>query len=264
MTDPIADLHVHTTASDGTLPLEEVPAKAAAAGLAAVAITDHDRIHPALDAPIVTRDGITVIRGIELKVQAADGYRFELLGYAVERTEALEAIVDRVQAARIERAQATVERVEIELGIDLDVRIGPGVGRPHIARAIDRHPATDLDTTGAFATLLGTGKPAYVKRWVPQLERGVAALESAASLVAVAHPFRVDDVDGAFTLARRVGGIERWYPYRSPVDMDRLTAFIEDTDVLATGGSDAHGHSLGQCGMPPAAWRQVADRLGID
>ncbi|OYR81429.1 histidinol-phosphatase, partial [Halorubrum distributum] len=61
--DPIvADLHAHTTVSDGTLTLSEVPAAAREAGVDWVAVTDHDRIHPGLDAPVVERDGVRVVR----------------------------------------------------------------------------------------------------------------------------------------------------------------------------------------------------------
>mgnify|MGYP000459968079 CR=1 FL=1 len=66
----VADLHVHTPNSDGTLTLDRVPTVARAAGLEAVAITDHDRTHPDLDAPVSTRDGVDVIHGIELRVEA--------------------------------------------------------------------------------------------------------------------------------------------------------------------------------------------------
>ena len=85
-----ADLHVHTDNSDGTLALAEVPAAAHDAGVEVVAITDHDRLHPDLDAPVTERDGVELVNGIELRVEAGD-QRLDLLGYGVTATDALAA-----------------------------------------------------------------------------------------------------------------------------------------------------------------------------
>ena len=135
MEQPAADLHVHTTISDGTLRLGEVPAAATAADIELVAVTDHDRIHPDLDAPVTDRDGITIVRGIELRVEA-DDQRLDLLGYGVEPTDALVAECDRLQQDRIDRAREIIDCVESRLGVTLDISPAPGIGRPHIARAI--------------------------------------------------------------------------------------------------------------------------------
>ena len=85
----VADLHVHTTNSDGTLTLETLPAAAETADVSAVAVTDHDRLHPGLSTPVATIDGIAVVHGIELRVDAGDR-RVDLLGYGAERTAAVE------------------------------------------------------------------------------------------------------------------------------------------------------------------------------
>ncbi|MFC6771963.1 PHP domain-containing protein, partial [Halorubrum pallidum] len=66
----VADLHAHTTASDGTMTLAELTATAREAGIDWVAVTDHDRIHPELTRPVVERDGVRVVRGVELHVEA--------------------------------------------------------------------------------------------------------------------------------------------------------------------------------------------------
>jgi predicted metal-dependent phosphoesterase TrpH len=93
----VADLHVHTTNSDGSLTVDALAGAARRASLSAVAVTDHDRLHPALDAPVSTRDGLTVIHGIELRVEA-DDQRVDLLGYGVEPTAALREAYERVRA----------------------------------------------------------------------------------------------------------------------------------------------------------------------
>ena len=71
-----ADLHVHTTNSDGEMELPEVPEAARDAGVSVVAITDHDRLHPELPTPVTAFEGVTVVHGIELRVEPrteADG-----------------------------------------------------------------------------------------------------------------------------------------------------------------------------------------------
>ncbi|MFB6186736.1 MAG: PHP domain-containing protein, partial [Halobacteriaceae archaeon] len=83
-----ADLHIHTTNSDGTLTLEDLPAVANEYDISVVAVTDHDRIHPDISDPIVYLDDVTVIHGIELRVQTST-QRIDLLGYGVTPTSSL-------------------------------------------------------------------------------------------------------------------------------------------------------------------------------
>ncbi|MFB6282117.1 MAG: PHP domain-containing protein [Haloferacaceae archaeon] len=258
---PVADLHVHTVVSDGELALDELPACARAAGLDAVAVTDHDRINPDLGAPVVERAGVTVVHGVELRVEA-DRERIDLLGYGVERTADLVAELDRLQRDRIERTRRIAARVEDRLGVALDVEFGPGVGRPHVARAVERSPAP-LDYGDAFAELIGDDGPCYVPRDVPGVERGAALLDDACALVALAHPYRYDDPAAALAAARAAGldGIERYYPYGRAVDQSAADAAIDDGNLLATGGSDAHDRRLGRAGLDREGWRAVADRL---
>ncbi len=255
----VADLHTHTTASDGTFAIEEVPVAAREAGLDWVAVTDHDRIHPDLDAPVVVRDGVRVVRGIELRVDAGFG-RLDLLGYAVEHTDALDAETDRLQADRRERGARIVRRVEDRLGVALDVEARRGIGRPHIARAIDESPAP-YDYAAAFDELIGNDGPCYLSRDVTDLDRGIELLRDACPIVGLAHPFRYDDVDAALDVARRLDAIERFYPYGRPVDADRIDRVARAADLLVTGGSDAHERTLGTAGLPASALAPVRERL---
>ena len=266
----VADLHVHTTNSDGTLVLDALPAAARRAGLDAVAVTDHDRFHPAIEAPVSTVDGVTVIHGIELRVDAGS-QRVDLLGYGVEPTQALTAEVERLQRNRIERGAAIVERVEDRLGIDLGVEPREGLGRPHIARAIAEHPDAPYDVQGAFDELIGDGGPCYVPRAVPDFARGRRLLADACAFVGLAHPLRYDDPESALELTADLDAVERWYPYDRPVDPpaeDRLAAGLEAVDqaiaehgLLATGGSDAHDANLGGTGLDRDAFERVRERL---
>lgn len=257
--DLVADLHLHTTISDGELTLDALPAAARRAGLEAVAVTDHDRIHPGLEAPVQTIDGITVIHGIELRVQAAE--RVDLLGYGVSRTDALTAEVDRLQRDRVERGAAIIDNVEAELGIDLDLEPREGLGRPHIARAIEAHPGTDLDFQGAFDELIEDGGPCFVPRAITDFEQGRALLEEACAVVGLAHPFRYDDPKGALELTADLDAVERWYPYDEPVDPTPIEEAVATHDLLVTGGSDAHDADLGRAGVPAEAYERIRERL---
>jgi len=255
----IADLHVHTTASDGRLTVPELPAAARAAGVEVVAVTDHDRLHPTLDAPVTTYDGVTVIRGIELQVETATGH-VDLLGYSVRETSGLRAELDRIQTDRIDRARRMTALVEDRLDVDLDVSFEPGVGRPHIARAVDESEA-DCDYAGTFDRFIGDAGPCYVSRDVPGVERGIDLLVDASAVVSLAHPFRYDDPAAALDLAADLDAVERYYPYGRPVDETRLDEVIETNGLLTTGGSDAHDRRLGRAGLAAPEYAHIASRL---
>lgn len=253
---PYADLHVHTVNSDGTLRFQEIPAAAKRANLEAVAITDHDRIHPDFETPMIECNGVTLIHGIELRVDSPAG-RIDLLGYMLESTPALEAEVARLQANRIERGSAIIERIESTLDLELDVEPHEGIGRPHIARAVAAHPESSYDVQGVFDDLIGVDGPCYVARDVPTFERGRSLLADSCAIVGLAHPLRYADVDIALELAMSLDAIERWYPYEDGVDTTRLDAIIKSASLLPTGGSDAHGDCLGEVGMGQSAFETL-------
>ncbi|SEH50778.1 hypothetical protein SAMN05192561_103274 [Halopenitus malekzadehii] len=257
----IADLHAHTTASDGSLTIPDVPTAAERAGIEWVAITDHDRIHPELSAPVTERDGVRIVRGIELRVEAP-AVRYDLLGYAVERTDALDAETDRLQADRMDRGRRIIDRVEDRTGATLDIDPHPGIGRPHIARAIADSPAP-YDYDDAFAELIGAGCPCYVPRDITPIDRGIDLLRDACAIVGLAHPFRYRDPDAALEIARDLDAVERWYPYGSDVDpdYDRIDRLADDATLLRTGGSDAHDRTLGRAGLTAAAFEPIRRAL---
>jgi predicted metal-dependent phosphoesterase TrpH len=255
----VADLHVHTTNSDGTLTLSTLPDAARRAGIEAVAVTDHDRIHPELDEPVQRRDGVTIVHGIELRV-AHEALRIDLLGYGAQKTEALVELVEHLQTNRKERARAIVENVEDETGADLDVTFEAGVGRPHIARAIADSDA-DYDYKGAFRHLIGDGCPCYVSRDIPSFEEGRSILRGACDIVGLAHPLRYSDPERALELAAGLDAVERYYPYERDVDESLVARAAADHDLLVTGGSDAHETELGLAGLDTEEYQAFRDRL---
>lgn len=255
----VADLHVHTNNSDGTLAIEEVPAAAQEAGVEVVAVTDHDRLNPALPASVVHREGVTLVHGVELRVDAGFG-KVDLLGYAAERTEALGAECERIQRDRVERAGRMVDLVEAETGAELDVALQPGVGRPHIARAIEASDA-GYDYQEAFEELIGDDGPCYVSRDVPGFERGRDLLDEACGLVGLAHPLRYDDPEQALALCESLDAVELHYPYGREVDPRPVKQATETHDLVPTGGSDAHDRELGKAGLSRAEYRGFRERV---
>lgn len=263
-----ADLHIHTTNSDGQFELAEIPGAAKEAGVAAVAITDHDSIHPELNAPFERREGIGIIRGIELRVQPAMmDERIDLLGYGVTETQALCAELDRLQTNRKQRAARIIEMVEDEIDSTLDLEVHEGIGRPHIARAIDANPDTDIDYGGAFETLIGNDGPCYVSRDVTSFEQGVELLSEACEVVSLAHPYRYDDPETALELATQLDAVECIYAYSNP-NVPANPHLDEDTavqhDLLITGGSDAHTKELGYAGLLESHYEQFRAAAGFD
>jgi len=264
----VADLHVHTTNSDGTLApdADAVAAAAREAGVGAVAVTDHDRLPPG--PPERQVDGVTVIAGIELRVAVGtdrtdgDPRRLDLLGYFLRKTDPLAAEVERIQTDRIERAREMIDRIEARTGASLDVDLEAGIGRPHVARAIERSEA-DYDYQGAFDHLIGADGPCYVARELTGFERGVDLLDGACGLVALAHPLRYGDPHGALACCGdpRIGGVEARYPYGRAVDAAPVERAAAEHGLVLTGGSDAHDRELGRSGLSGGEYRAVRDRV---
>ncbi len=248
----VADLHIHTTNSDGTLTLETLPEAAETTAISAVAITDHDRLHPELSTPVGNIGGLTVVHGIELRVETEVG-NVDLLGYGVRRTPELESLIDRLQTNRIERAEKIIERVESRLETAVPIEPRPGIGRPHIAEAIET--VSGYTYQEAFDELIGEGKPCYVAREIPTFKDGVAVLNDACGLVSLAHPYRYDDPKAALSLCESLDAVERFYPYGHEIDPRPIEQAIERYDLVATGGSDAHGETIGTAGLDVGEYR---------
>ncbi|PSQ28554.1 PHP domain-containing protein [Halobacteriales archaeon QS_9_67_15] len=263
-----ADLHVHTTNSDGTFRLSEVAPAARKAGLDAVAITDHDRLHPDLSGPVVERDGVTLVHGIELRVET-DAQRVDLLGYGARSTDALLGEVERLQRDRIERGRAIIECIEDRLGVSLAVEPERGLGRPDIARAVVDSGA-DYDAIPAvFDDLIGEGEPCYVAREVSSFERGRELLRDACAVVGLAHPLRYPDPEAALELAPDLDALEVVYPYGARghtgstcgLDESDVRMVADAHDAVVTGGSDAHDQTVGDRGLSTDEYERFATAL---
>ena len=265
MSNVVADLHVHTTESDGTTDPSKIPELARENGLDVIAVTDHDVYHD-LCNPVVSRGQVDVISGIELRVEAESvDERIDLLGYGVTPTEELDRLVEEVRMNRKHRAEEMVRRIEEQTGAELEFEPTVSTGRPHIARAVKENERIPYDYQGAFDDLIGREHYCYVPRDIPTFETGVKALRSSTMCISLAHPYRYDNAESILELAEKLDAIECNYSYSDSVDVGNLPIEkTEEFDIGVTGGSDAHQpSSIGTCGLSREEMERFVNEFGI-
>ena len=241
------DLHCHSTASDGEYPPAEVARRAHAAGLVAIALTDHDTTGGVREATRVGETvGVRVVSGCEFSVKAPWG-ELHLLAYFLPPGHArLEEFLAGTRAARHRRAEQIVGHlrrlgVAIDLGDVVQAADGGALGRPHVARLLVRHGVC-VDMNEAFARYLGRGRPAYVEKPLPTLQQ-VTELVHAVGGVAVAAHLGDHGTDGQIRQFQEQGldGLEVRHPSHSPGTERRLTGIAQRLGLAISGGSDWHG-----------------------
>jgi len=270
------DLHTHSSVSDGTDTPEALIEHAAELGLRAIALTDHDTTNgndraaahaAACDVHFISATELSAsasIARLHPEAPMAEGEKLgtlHLLGYGVAHQHPrLYELFQEQRAARAERNPMLLENLN-RLGIDItheDVLAEADrkknniatVGRPHIAQALVRKGVVD-SVTHAFETLIGEGKPAYVRRDTTPAERSIAAIRDAGGVPVLAHPIQLnpDPVDPEPDVRRVLDrlidlgleGIETHHSDHPPAFCDMLTRIAKDMHLLTTGGSDYHG-----------------------
>jgi len=241
-----ADLHIHSTASDGRLTPEEIVKQALAAGLSAIALTDHDTVdgvQAALQA--AGSSGLEVITGIEFNTDL-DGAEIHILGYYLTLGNDLAGTLAILRTAREARAKMIIARLD-RLGIRIDydrlkqVAGRATLGRPHIARAL--YEAGYTASVGeAFERYLARGKPAYVSHHMLDPFTAIETVLKADGIPVLAHPglAKKDDLIPEF-VARGLLGIEVYYPFHTPGDVARYEKICLELGLVMTGGTDCHG-----------------------
>jgi len=243
---PHVDLHAHSTASDGSKSPAAVVAAAKAAGLSAIALTDHDTMDGVAEAVAASATyGIRVVPGVELS--AIDDQReVHLLGLHIQRPSAIEESLQTFRDHRQSRAIQIVAKLN-ELGVlisfeDVLARAGDAaIGRPHLARVlIDGGWARD--SRDAFDRYLGAGRPAYVAKHRLSVGDAIALVHAGGGLAVVAHPGpegRRETIERFVALG--LDGVEVRHPGHTQEDTNRLAALAEFFGLVPSGGSDWHG-----------------------
>src|SRR5690242_18850604 len=253
MTPPprFIDLHSHSLASDGQHPAEEVAARAAAAGVAVWALTDHDSIAalPAARAAAEAR-GIRFVPGIELSVHL-DRREVHVLGHFVDpQSDALRHFEDLLAEKRRVRMGEMIQKLAAA-GVALRPEEiekfsgGKTLGRPHVARAmVERGYVSSVKE--AFDRYLAEGRPAYVGRYRIEAKEAIELIRASGGTPTLAHPGvnRIERGDLERLAGWGLAGLEIHHPDHVPSQREKYLAIARDLDLVPTAGSDFHGEEV--------------------
>lgn len=289
MADNFCDLHMHSTASDGTASPRELAPLAKAAGLSAIALTDHDTTAGlAACAEACSELGIDFAPGIELSADPTIAKRsssrsepepdtrvgtLHILGLFIDAaSDHLGDIQVRLREAREQRNPQIVENLA-KLGVNIDYGEviaeagGHIIGRPHIAQVLLKKGYVK-SIQDAFARYIGEGKAAYARKDRLHAEEAIAAIHEAGGLAILAHPVQLKMGDGDqlahfIKQLKELGldGIETRHSDHSAAQVNHFQSLAGRFNLVESGGSDYHGTrkaiELGSQRVP----RQVFDTL---
>jgi len=241
------DLHLHTTASDGSLTPEQVVEHAARLNLKTIAISDHDTVNGIDEALTVGKKlGVEVIPAVELSSKY-DSRDMHVLGYFIDhKSDGLYHSLKSLRKARVERAQKIVECMQ-KHGIDItfdEVVESAGkaaVGRPHIARIL--LAKSYVSTIGdAFRNYLKRGAPCFLEKFVYPIEEAISIIHKAGGTAVFAHPglAGLDDHIPEF-IEMGLDGIEAYHSEHTPETVERYVRLAAEYGLAVSGGSDCHG-----------------------
>jgi predicted metal-dependent phosphoesterase TrpH len=245
----VIDLHTHTTASDGRCTPAELVARASAAGVAVLSVTDHDTV-AACDAVAAAckTAGIEFVTGIEITAVRSEA-DVHLLGYFLDpRSASLRAFLSEQRQQRVDRIRRIISKLAGHgVSLDADVMLQPAlddpsrsVGRPWVARAMVAAgyvKSTDV----AFSAWLSRGRPGFVPREGAGPEDVIARIHDAGGIASMAHPglLRRDDWIGPLAEAG-LDALEAYHIDHGPEDTARYLAVAGRLSLAVSGGSDYH------------------------
>ncbi|WP_031514507.1 PHP domain-containing protein [Desulfofalx alkaliphila] len=268
-----ADLHIHTTISDGSDTPEQVVNRALELGLQYIAITDHDIVDGVNLARIEARGkGIEVLAGVEISCFYGEN-EIHVLGYFKQPNHPeLLAVLDEMRDYRLIRAQKIIDKLS---GLGLNIKwervqelAGEGsLGRPHIADAlVEKGFIPNRET--AFKKYIGRGCSAYVPRKKISPVDAIKLISRAGGVPVLAHP---GTGECGYILPELIEhglkGLEVWHPHHSPIQRQYYLKQCQEKGLIPTGGSDYHGakhHScncLGSVTAPMESVRRIKELL---
>jgi 3',5'-nucleoside bisphosphate phosphatase len=270
-----ADLHSHSTASDGTQPPADVMRRAAAANLDVIALTDHDTVAGHWEATGALPPGLTLLPGMELSCRL-EGHSVHLLAYLFDpANERLAGEMAEIRESRLHRARAMVTKLAA-LGAPVtwdqvsEIAAGGVVGRPHVARAL-----VDAGVVPTFADAftpdwIGPGGRAHVARYALDPARAVRLVRAAGGVTVLAHPrgaargWRTPDEVIEELAAAGLTGIEVHHPQHDERERQVLGELASRLGLVVSGGSDDHGeltgHRIGTEIAPEGAYERLIEK----
>jgi predicted metal-dependent phosphoesterase TrpH len=270
-----ADLHTHSSVSDGTEPPAVVVRRGAEAGLDVIALTDHDTVAGQREAASALPPGMVLLPGAELSCRL-EGHSVHLLAYLFDpEHDELAGEMAEIRESRLFRARTMVDKLA-GLGVPVtweqvsEIAGGGVVGRPHIARAmIDAGVVASIDK--AFTPeWIGPGGPAYVSRYALDPARAIRLVRAAGGVSVLAHPRGVGrgwhiPADVIAELAQGgLAGIEVNHPQHDERERERLGELARTLRLIPSGGSDDHGaltgHRIGSETAPDGSYEALIRR----
>jgi 3',5'-nucleoside bisphosphate phosphatase len=272
----VIDLHLHTTASDGCCTAEELIARASAAGVHTLAVTDHDTMAAVPEAAQhASARGMTFVPGIEITA-VAQGRDVHVLGYFLRPdSPELTVLIGMQRQERFDRAREIVDCLA-NAGAPIDDellfaaftnRTGPTIARPQIAQALIRagHASSVSD---AFQRFLSEGGPAYVPHKGPHPQHVVEVITRAGGIASLAHPgpLRRDDLIPAL-VDSGLAAIEAYHSDHDGGTQQRYLELARNLNLAVTGGSDYHGNGrprdsfFGVVSLPPEEFNRLTERV---
>ena len=252
------DLHIHSTASDGTLSPAEILKLAETLQIGAIAITDHDTLKGSCELlEFAGVSSVQVISGIEISTSPPPSYTvggsFHVLGYGIRVDDpVLNLNLEELQHARENRNPFIIERLNaMGLNISLDEVVQASgeaqIGRPHIAQVlVNKGMVGSIDE--AFDRYLGFNKPAYIEKFKLACHQAIEMISNAGGVSVLAHPYLLGIPDASImksliAVLKEMGlqGIEVYYPDHSPENIALYLELARDFDLVVTGGTDFHG-----------------------
>ena len=242
------ELHCHTTYSDGILTPCQLVTRAVAAGVKALAITDHDTLH-GWDEAIATANlyDLEIVPGVELST-VHNGRSLHILGYYPKKDLIQVPLAKRLDG-RKRRAQKMVDNLSA-MGYPLEIENLTGnmaLGRPHLSQAMVKAGYVNSNQE-AFSRFLGEDQPAYVHYEKFSAQEGINLIRDCGGVPVWAHPYlfrggKVDEILPGLVEAGLIG-LEVFHPHHASNKVNRLKALCQHYDLLITGGTDYHGTDL--------------------
>jgi predicted metal-dependent phosphoesterase TrpH len=238
-----ADLHLHTTYSDGSYTPAEVVDLARRSGLAAIAVTDHDTTGGVAPAREAAGDALEVIAGAEITTEHR-GRELHLLAYFIDTNHApLEEALAGIRRDRVERFGAMIERLR-RCGVSVEEEGGPrpeALGRRHLAQMLVKQGKV-ATVREAFARWLGDGSRAAVPKKRLPVAEAISLVRRAGGVAAWAHP-AYDETHTALLELAGMGmrAVEIEYPQAGRGRVAELRKWAAALGLAVTGGSDCHG-----------------------